>query len=501
MNEDNTSNSAASGTAKTITVEATTGEAMHELGKHVAHLAHGGDVILLSGPLGAGKTTFAQGFGAGLNISEPIVSPTFTIARELKGQFPNGNSAHLIHVDAYRLGGNAYAPGQNAVEHLLDELESLGLDEELEDPSDNTIILMEWGEQMAAALAPERNPHRPAAQHRRHRHNGQYGQPRTHQQRRTYRNLHSRRRILANLRHRTQQTLKHNQQPRFQHRLYSSSQLGTRSFHKMQTLVIDTSYGSTVGMVGHDPIVETDSRTHVEKLQVNIATTVEQAGLKPENIDRIIVGIGPAPFTGLRAGIVAAKALAFATGARLIGQNVLSSQVLVRNAEHDGRHHLTLAVNDARRKQLYFALLDGSGYEVGGSADEDHDANVENSCVKTLIDMDIDYPESIVNRVNEVLEQLRQSDTNVEYVVDVIGHGAAKYAQSWASLPEGGMVSDHALLDEGASGLERFAAFATSQQSLANPEPIEPLYLRRPDVSVPNPLKHVLNHAGAERTE
>ena len=143
-------------TAKTVTVEATTGEAMRELGKQVAQLTHGGDVILLSGPLGAGKTTFAQGFGAGLNISEPIVSPTFTIARELEGQFRSGNSAHLIHVDAYRLGGNAYAPGQNAVERLLDELESLGLDEELEDPSDNTIILMEWGEQMAAALAPER---------------------------------------------------------------------------------------------------------------------------------------------------------------------------------------------------------------------------------------------------------------------------------------------------------------------------------------------------------
>lgn len=189
----------------------------------------------------------------------------------------------------------------------------------------------------------------------------------------------------------------------------------------MQTLVIDTSYGSTVGMVGHDPIVETDSRTHVEKLQVNIATTVEQAGLKPENIDRIIVGIGPAPFTGLRAGIVAAKALAFATGAQLIGQNVLSPQVLVRNAEHDGRHHLTLAVNDARRKQLYFTLLDGSGYEAGGSAGEDHDANVEDGCVETLIDMDIDYPESIANRVNEVLERLRQADPNVEYVVDVVG--------------------------------------------------------------------------------
>ena len=157
MSEATTSiTNATSDTTKTVTIEAATGEAMRELGKHVVRLTRGGDIILLSGPLGAGKTTFAQGFGAGLNISEPIVSPTFTIARELEGQFPNGNSAHLIHVDAYRLGGNAYAPGQNAVERLLDELESLGLDEELEDPSDNTIILMEWGEQMAAALAPER---------------------------------------------------------------------------------------------------------------------------------------------------------------------------------------------------------------------------------------------------------------------------------------------------------------------------------------------------------
>ena len=67
----------------------------------------------------------------------------------------------------------------------------------------------------------------------------------------------------------------------------------------MQTLVIDTSYGSTVGVVGHEPIVETDSRTHVEKLQVNIAQAVEQAGLQASDITRIVVGVGPAPFTGL----------------------------------------------------------------------------------------------------------------------------------------------------------------------------------------------------------
>ena len=137
-------------------IEAPTSEAMRDLGKRIAGLVHGGDVLLLSGPLGAGKTTFAQGFGAGLSIDEPIVSPTFTIARELDGRFADGAPAHLVHVDAYRLGGSSYAPGQDAVGRLLDELESLGLDEELEDPGENTVVLMEWGEQMAIALAPER---------------------------------------------------------------------------------------------------------------------------------------------------------------------------------------------------------------------------------------------------------------------------------------------------------------------------------------------------------
>ena len=125
----------------------------------------------------------------------------------------------------------------------------------------------------------------------------------------------------------------------------------------MQTLVIDTSYGSTVGMVGHDPIVETDSRTHVEKLQVNIATTVEQAGLKPENIDRIIVGIGPAPFTGLRAGIVAAKALASPPVHSLSGRMCFPRRCLSRNAEHDGRHHLTLAVNRCATQAAVFHIV------------------------------------------------------------------------------------------------------------------------------------------------
>ncbi len=133
-----------------------TAECMRALGEQVARRMRGGEVILLSGPLGAGKTTFAQGFGAGLGIDEPIVSPTFTIARELNGTFADGSPARLIHVDAYRLGGTDYAPGQDSVDRLLDELESLGLDEELEDVDEHAVVLMEWGEQMAAALADER---------------------------------------------------------------------------------------------------------------------------------------------------------------------------------------------------------------------------------------------------------------------------------------------------------------------------------------------------------
>lgn len=139
-----------------VTFEIASAEEMRELGENIAHTLSGGDVLLLSGPLGAGKTTLAQGLGAGLNISEPIVSPTFTIARELEGTFATGKPMHLVHVDAYRLGGADWAPGQDAKNALLDELESLGLDEELDTPSNDTVVLMEWGEQMATVLSNQR---------------------------------------------------------------------------------------------------------------------------------------------------------------------------------------------------------------------------------------------------------------------------------------------------------------------------------------------------------
>ncbi|MGO4974157.1 tRNA (adenosine(37)-N6)-threonylcarbamoyltransferase complex dimerization subunit type 1 TsaB [Bifidobacterium boum] len=283
------------------------------------------------------------------------------------------------------------------------------------------------------------------------------------------------------------------------------------------TLVIDTSYGSTVGLVGHRPIIETDSRTHVERLQVNIAKACEQAGIQPSDLTRIIVGTGPGPFTGLRAGIVTAKALAFATGAQLIGQNILDAQALlgiIRNNDgsltpitqqqaqtsDDGtdkaettERRLILAVNDARRRQLYFELIDAQAYR---SALQTSQPAEQRRQLATLIRMDIDYPDSIVQRVNQAAKQLHT--VAGDYRIDIIGHGAQRYSDAWNQLEQAYTILDASLPEQGKEGLQAFAELAITQlNGGATPAPAEPLYLRRPDVSVPNPLKHVLNHGAA----
>lgn len=284
------------------------------------------------------------------------------------------------------------------------------------------------------------------------------------------------------------------------------------------TLVIDTSYGSTVGLVGHEPIIETDSRTHVERLQVNISRACEQAKIQPQDISRIIVGTGPGPFTGLRAGIVTAKALAFATGAQLIGQDILDAQALLgllrkedgslvpitgeqaqdSEPDPDGPHRLILAVNDARRRQLYFQLVDAQAYLNALRTSQPVE---ERGRIATLIGMDIDYPDNIVQRVNAVVQQMRETDglgRQIDVIVDVIGHGAQRYSQAWNQLEHPGTVLDASLPEQSEPGLRAFAELAMTQLNAgATPASAEPLYLRRPDVSIPNPLKHVLNHGAA----
>ncbi|POM25336.1 tRNA threonylcarbamoyladenosine biosynthesis protein TsaE [Actinomadura rubteroloni] len=109
---------------------------MRALGIRLAGLLRAGDLLVLTGDLGAGKTTLTQGIGEGLNVRGPITSPTFVIARVHPSL---GDGPALVHADAYRLGGVA-------------ELDDLDLDASLAD----AVTVVEWGEGLAEGLADDR---------------------------------------------------------------------------------------------------------------------------------------------------------------------------------------------------------------------------------------------------------------------------------------------------------------------------------------------------------
>jgi tRNA threonylcarbamoyladenosine biosynthesis protein TsaE len=109
-----------------------------EFGRKLGGLVRGGDLVLLSGPLGAGKTALVRGLADGLGVTGRVSSPTFVIAR-LHEPAPDGRGVPLVHVDAYRLGGH------------LDELDDLDLDTDLVD----AVVAVEWGEGAAERLSED----------------------------------------------------------------------------------------------------------------------------------------------------------------------------------------------------------------------------------------------------------------------------------------------------------------------------------------------------------
>ncbi|MBP6995574.1 MAG: tRNA (adenosine(37)-N6)-threonylcarbamoyltransferase complex ATPase subunit type 1 TsaE [Phycicoccus sp.] len=117
----------------TSTHQLATVRATHDFGRSLAGRLRAADLVVLTGDLGAGKTTLTQGLAEGLGVRGPVTSPTFVIARvhpSLRG------GPALVHVDAYRLGG-------------LADLDALDLDASLED----SVTVVEWGHGLAEGLS------------------------------------------------------------------------------------------------------------------------------------------------------------------------------------------------------------------------------------------------------------------------------------------------------------------------------------------------------------
>lgn len=113
-----------------VTREVATAADMHALGRDFGSTLAAGDMVVMTGPLGAGKTTLTRGIAEGLGVRGPVQSPTFVIARthpSLVGGAP------LVHVDAYRLGSAM-------------ELDDLDID------FDNSVVIVEWGRGMVDGL-------------------------------------------------------------------------------------------------------------------------------------------------------------------------------------------------------------------------------------------------------------------------------------------------------------------------------------------------------------
>jgi tRNA threonylcarbamoyladenosine biosynthesis protein TsaE len=115
-----------------VTVTTEDSLATEALARVVSEHVVGGDVVLLAGDLGAGKTVFARGLAHGLGVDQPVVSPTFTLAREYRGR------VRVVHADVYRL------------DHVR-ELDDLGFDDD-----DDTVTIVEWGDVVSGAFGIDR---------------------------------------------------------------------------------------------------------------------------------------------------------------------------------------------------------------------------------------------------------------------------------------------------------------------------------------------------------
>ncbi|MDN5727270.1 MAG: tRNA (adenosine(37)-N6)-threonylcarbamoyltransferase complex dimerization subunit type 1 TsaB [Propionibacteriales bacterium] len=216
-------------------------------------------------------------------------------------------------------------------------------------------------------------------------------------------------------------------------------------------LAIDTATSVAVGLARGGRVlaagVVDDSRAHVEQLTPTIDRVLDEAGVDLGALDRIVIGLGPGPFTGLRVGIVTAQVLASTTRTRLHG--VCTLDVLAAQWAGKGASEFVVAT-DARRKELYWAR-----YEVRGT-----------------------QPVRVAGPRVTVPTELPD--------LPVVGPGVEQYR----SVLGGRVVAEPVALDPGL-----MAVVGSGLPDAGS----EPLYLRRPDAKEPGPRKSALAAGGPKR--
>ena len=211
-------------------------------------------------------------------------------------------------------------------------------------------------------------------------------------------------------------------------------------------LALDTSTVVNVGLARGDQVLATatvaDQMAHVEQLMPLVSECVDAAGVRIADLDQLIVGMGPGPFTGLRVGVVTARVLSYALGLELRG--VCSLDVLAAQFVEDGRGEFVVAT-DARRREVYWARYSPLGVRLG----------------KPRVSRPSDVPR-----------------------VPVIGPAADLYPDQLQTVP-GPRSMDPGVL-------------ATSGAALPDAGH-EPLYLRHPDATELTRPKSVLHYQGLAR--
>lgn len=227
----------------------------------------------------------------------------------------------------------------------------------------------------------------------------------------------------------------------------------------MLLLAIDTSTTAiTVGLHDGTSVVAEattlDARAHAEHLAPGISGALAHVGAQPGDVTDVVVGIGPGPFTGLRVGIVSARTFAFALGVPVRG--LTSLDALAHEAWLGGHRGDLLVATDARRKEVYAAayVLDNARARRTG--------------------------EPVVSRAGDLPEPLRALPT--------AGRGTTLYPEALPNaLPQHLDVSGGALADLAARRLREHPCAADGELQQVDPgqgfDGLEPLYLRRPDVS------------------